>query len=1091
MKRLLTLLILLENLIFIGKVYSQSEFEVFDGVLNWTDTRTETRQYGFYYLPAPVYAPSDWSAFWNGNFYFRYEIISQPAEDSCLLQYCIYENFPAEPYYGSCAEQNTLHGTASIDTSKSSPSAWWCDGAGCVDFSDPSAFSKFPVVLWSAEHGRRIYQGDAEMWAIRSHFLPMQVRVTIVAVAQGETFSGWIHWLTHDKPPVPVPNYSIDFLKEETHEIVTSVYEYSFDSAVWNPGPDDYLALVPGQDVYFRAADDHLVTQTLIVPSRPGLPDFSIDYPEESTAEIVTSEFEASDNPDLSDSIIGNGDTLALVPGIDKYFRRRATDTTFASDIQHLVVPERPEAPSFGISFAKEMTDTVVADSIEYSFNSDFSDAVSGNDSLLAVIPGTDLYFRAKATTGSFASFVLHLDVPPRPSSPAYAIDYFNERIADTIPAFVAYSLYPDMSDSIAGNDSILDITPGIDLYLMVMVTDSTFRSEISHLVIPERPQAPDFSIDTNFFKTNEVADSTHEYSTDQLLWESGIGEVISLIPDSDIYFRIKATAETFMSFIQHLVVPEVSMPAYTIDFTGEQTGEPLESYVEYSLDEADWTVGQGAKLVLTPGQDIYIRKLVDTTKQQLLEVPPRPPVPAFMIDFANERTATAVSSLFEYSAYMDMSGALDGTGTYVPLIPGTDIFFRKKVTDSSFRSDVQHIELPIRPDTPPEFSISFLTEMTNEVISDSIEYSADSTMSTPVAGTGSAISLIPGTDVYFRIKSTDSSFASGTILLEVPSRPVQPTVTIDFFNETTVQPIQPDIEFSAYSNLMQPVDGSGVKLNLIPGEDIYFRYKATIEFFSSEILHLDVSDRPSTPVFTIDFVNEKTTEPVSSMVQYSTNSDFSSYNTGNGSNLNLVPGVTLYFRKPATSGSFISGTSYLTVPLRPIITSAERDSTMKDTFSVNISFAGEVIGFTAEDILVTNGTATNLQGTYHADIVPSENGIVTVKVPADVIDGGNLVSNTFIIKYIGDVTGLDDLGSESEPFLYPNPCKEAIWLFIPDEMRTSKLSVEVYNIDGQPVLNFIASESNMIDMSSQQKGSYLIKINSGLQSWTYKLILE
>ena len=241
MKRILVIVLLLEAMFFTGAVFSQTEFEVFDGVLNWTDTRTETQQYGFYYLPAPADAPDDWSDYLNGNFYFRYEIISQPSADSCLLQYCIYENFPVVPYYGSCADQESLHGTGSIDTSNSPPSLWWCDGAGCVDFSDPSSFSKFPIVLWSAEHGRRIMQSDTEMWAIRSQFLPMQVRVTIVAVAQGAVFSGWDHWLTHDKPPIPPPNYSIDFLNEQTGEVVVPIYEYSFDSAAWNPGPDDYL----------------------------------------------------------------------------------------------------------------------------------------------------------------------------------------------------------------------------------------------------------------------------------------------------------------------------------------------------------------------------------------------------------------------------------------------------------------------------------------------------------------------------------------------------------------------------------------------------------------------------------------------------------------------------------------------------------------------------------------------------------------------------------------------------------------------------------------------------------------------------------
>ena len=74
------------------------------------------------------------------------------------------------------------------------------------------------------------------------------------------------------------------------------------------------------------------------------------------------------------------------------------------------------------------------------------------------------------------------------------------------------------------------------------------------------------------------------------------------------------------------------------------------------------------------------------------------------------------------------------------------------------------------------------------------------------------------------------------------------------------------------------------------------------------------------------------------------------------------------------------------------------------------MTFSEAVTGFTAGDVLVTNGSVTNFSGSgddLHFDVVPSGNNVqVSVSVPAGVAEdaaaNGNLVSNTVTRQFTG-----------------------------------------------------------------------------------------
>ena len=118
-----------------------------------------------------------------------------------------------------------------------------------------------------------------------------------------------------------------------------------------------------------------------------------------------------------------------------------------------------------------------------------------------------------------------------------------------------------------------------------------------------------------------------------------------------------------------------------------------------------------------------------------------------------------------------------------------------------------------------------------------------------------------------------------------------------------------------------------------------------------------------------------------------------------------------------ATATGIVSFVSFVSAEVggpAVVLTSTVGSSTNAATVSVTATFSDDVLGFTADDISVTNGTASNLATTtadsvYSFDITPSSDGAVTVQVPADVASStttnlGNLESNEF--AFDADATG-------------------------------------------------------------------------------------
>ncbi|MBN1952465.1 MAG: T9SS type A sorting domain-containing protein [Bacteroidales bacterium] len=445
--------------------------------------------------------PDNWLSpddYYNGTFYFRFEIISQPTDRACAAQFVIWQdwNYPTS-WLEQASPHTFLYGPGSIAYASGTPASWWQYNDNPLDFSRPSDFWKLGIMLWSADPFGMIaiYKANQpqvdihdEIWADRHDWFPMSFRYTVVAVSAGSTFSGDWDYYMGNTPSGVQPAYTIDYSNERTNEAILTQHEYSYNNSTWYDGTGVKLALSPSSIVYFRDKNDNYLTQTLIVPARPATPSFVIDYSAEQTAGTVSSAYQYSTASDMSGATAGAGAKLDLTPGTDLYFIQAATASSFRSAMQTLDVPARPAAPVFTIDFVNEATLEAVSAGIVYSLTSDMSNSTAGAGSSLPVTPGTDYYFRLTATSSAFASSVSQLEVPDRPGNPAYTINFGLEATGEAVPATVVYADNPAFSGYQSGSDAPLALTPGDTLYFRTAATSSNFESSSFMLPSPERP---------------------------------------------------------------------------------------------------------------------------------------------------------------------------------------------------------------------------------------------------------------------------------------------------------------------------------------------------------------------------------------------------------------------------------------------------------------------------------------------------------------------------------------------------------------------------------------------------------------------------
>lgn len=447
------------------------------------------------------------------------------------------------------------------------------------------------------------------------------------------------------------------------------------------------------------------------------------------------------------------------------------------------------------------------------------------------------------ASTGTYVP-------PPTVNPPNYSIDYWGERTDKVVSSEDQYS-YDNFAGGTVydGDGTYLDLTPGTNVYFRKKVEWGKKQT----LTVPYRPGAPTFGIDYANQQTSETVSDSYKYSSNSDMSSSstGNGSKVGLTPGSNTYFTKNANSGAFTSVVQELIVPSgPAAPAYGINYPNETSNTVVSSEYQHSpnSDMSSAIQGDGTPVDLTPGLHHYFRKLGSASAFpsgiQDLDVPARPAAPEFGIDYINSQTSSAVESTNEYSASANMSGAITGTGAYVEVVPGGTIYFRKKATSSSFISGIQTLLAPASP-AAPAFLIDLMKEEISTPIGTGYVYGSNADMSDAIQGTDNILQVTPGVAIFFQGSSTASAFVSDIQMLASPARPAAPTLGIDFVNETTDIPITPEMQYSGSSGFESVLDGSGAVVDLIPGDDLYFRNVATASSFASEGFQLVVADRP------------------------------------------------------------------------------------------------------------------------------------------------------------------------------------------------------------------------------------------------------
>lgn len=538
-------------------------------------------------------------------------------------------------------------------------------------------------------------------------------------------------WKLKGRPAAPL--YSVHFADSTTQEVVTSTVEYdtlnTFASV--RKGEDERLKLQPGHTYYFRIAASEeeqvfvSVVDSLIVPAVTDIRQIRINFSEEKLEGLneyvcwkVDGGTEAQAREDISAIISKEGDvrlTLYVPGGV----------AAFATEAYTLTLPRREAAPQWSISY----TDEVIIDAVEQLTPDNWEVKLPGASeysrfdesglltSLIPVAREEDkvLSLRTAAAVDAFHSEACEVILPARPETPVITVDFSNERTREVIPSYVEYSVLDDMEAAQLGGDTTLLLEPGVDLYLRVKATAEKFASSIQKVTVPDRPAITEVSIDFENQRLLDLPAAT--------VWQVNDGEVTQ---------------------------------------AREQLGEIIPA-----AGQADATL------------KIWVPEQENSFKSEViaLKLPAYPADPRLQIDYDKEELVGIADHMMwnykdtTYRAATDLSSLIPAYGE-----EDLSISVWVAASDTSFRSVGEtRIVLPARKANTGLYTIDFISETTQEVITDEIAYRYDAPDENWNTGSQEAIGLRPGVNILLKRKADPANrlFASATTLLEVPHRPV------------------------------------------------------------------------------------------------------------------------------------------------------------------------------------------------------------------------------------------------------------------------------------------------------------------------------
>ncbi|GEM_PF-3962627 len=467
---------------------------------------------------------------------------------------------------------------------------------------------------------------------------------------------------------------------------------------------------------------------------------FSVDFVNEKTNEVVPANIEYRTTGKWSNSVAE--DRLVITPGKGVTyieFRNRATKSVLASKLFRLKVPAIPDAPVLAINITdKELNNFTAA--MEY--------VSSENNVLARLTPDADIAHNAAPAGGNldvtpfiknFNEAAIYIHVRERATNASFRSDYsiykVNKRFADINPAVnvITESIDPnaDVYNYNFGNGTVEGkgvITTTIvkqmiesassnrELILYRPTTNQFYESNKVTLTVKKRRAKPyvilsdrasvnaHFIIDINGTTRRAKTSDNLEFSLNGVWSDITSATEVNTVGDNNIKVRFRYSADEFRSEATDNLDTKSVLGGVTINIlTSELIGTT--NKMEYSVNSTDGINGDwsGCGNVKTDNVGykagkVYIREAGNKHNFKLIAELTKAKAPYLKIDSYTEKSTTALSSDFEYADNVMFKSAVKGNNTKINLNAGTTVYIRRAATKTTLASDIQTLNIAVRP---------------------------------------------------------------------------------------------------------------------------------------------------------------------------------------------------------------------------------------------------------------------------------------------------------------------------------------------------------------------------------------------------------
>ena len=95
------------------------------------------------------------------------------------------------------------------------------------------------------------------------------------------------------------------------------------------------------------------------------------------------------------------------------------------------------------------------------------------------------------------------------------------------------------------------------------------------------------------------------------------------------------------------------------------------------------------------------------------------------------------------------------------------------------------------------------------------------------------------------------------------------------------------------------------------------------------------------------------------------------------------------------------------------------------------------------------------------------------------------------LVIYFQSATGIEEASASNNVEFFPNPADESVRINVSTENTGAQLNVEIFDLRGQRISESYVNNGQSIDIQDLKAGMYLVRINTGEQVMTKRLIVE